>query len=604
MPCYNSRGSRKMSISDLKQKINNLPSGPGVYLFMDGKGHIIYVGKAKSLKDRVKSYTGRSRERGPRIDRLRSDAMDIQYIVTSGEMEALGLENNLIKEHRPKYNVLLRDDKTFPYILITTGDPFPRAYIVRKVKRDNHSYFGPIIPGGRARHLLRILNESFNLRQCRGGIEGKSARSCLYFQMGKCRGPCSGFITKTDYRASVKDAVDFLRGKGDELAHDLEKRMGKAAIAEDFETAAYYRDLIHSVSAVSPFIQRVASSRKENVDVLGVFIKNGRAACQLFILRNGEIRDQKRFFSEGVLTGSRLEVLRSAVVHYYRESGGIPHTIVLQELPDDSEIILKCLSNIRGKRVRFAVPERGDMMKLLRLATQNAEHALSQQDESEKETDFGILGIPGCPHRIDAFDISTIQGSDTVASMVVWINGSFRKENFRKFTIKGLESVDDPASIAQAVERRYSRVKSEGLELPDLILIDGGITQVNAASCVLKKIGFSEIKVVGLAKKEELIFFPETKEPLRLDRDSPALKVLQKIRDEAHRFAVEFHRKKRSRRMLSSELENIRGIGKTTAGRLLKTFGSIKKIVEADEKTLARLTNRITARNIREYFSR
>ncbi len=596
-----------MSIENLKVQISEFPKSPGVYLFYNKNDQVLYVGKAKSLRERVRNYIGRGDDRGPRIEKLKEETVSIQYIVTNDELKALGLENNLIKRYKPKYNALLRDDKTFPYILITTGDTFPRAFVVRKVNNDCHSYFGPIIPGGRARHLLKIMHDSFNLRQCKGSMEGKKADSCLYFQMGKCRGPCSGVISKREYGASVQDAVDFLRGKGKELVKDMKLRMKEAAKKEDFEKAAYYRDLILSVKTLSPFIQRLATSKRENFDVIGIAMEEDSALCQLFVMRVGEIRNQKRLFIDNILHIPLSEVLRRIIVQYYGYAEDIPHAIIVPQLPEDYEVTAQWLSGKRGKRVRFIVPERGEKKKILKMATKNARYGFKQSVERERRNnivDYELLGLNEAPYRIDAFDISTIQGTDSVASMVVWLNGSLCNSQYRKFEIKGFQKHDDPASIAQVVERRYGRAIREGLEFPDLVLVDGGITQVNAAWAVLKKLNLHHLPVVGLAKKEELLYLPEKKEPLRLNRDSSLLQLLQRLRDEAHRFAISYHRRKRANKTVISELENIPGIGKITAKRLLKTFGSVKQIAMADEEILARLTNRVSARNIKDYFGK
>ncbi len=579
----------------LKEKLEGIPSKPGVYMFKDDKDELLYVGKAANLKSRVRSYvTESSNDRGERIKNLREKIRDVECIVTANEIEALTLENNLIKEHGPPYNVLLRDDKTYPYIKITTGEEYPRAEITRRVYDDSHKYFGPIIPAGKAGKLLEVLHQHFALRQCRGDLDDKEPSGCLYYQLGQCVAPCShSDISKEEYLETVSDAIDFLDGKRNELLEDLKERMYKASDEKRFEKAAYYRDLIDAVESIKPNIQRVSITEKKDIDVVGISRDCGSITFQILTMKEGKIGDQHRFAVE-TSGENELSVLSSVLRQYYSSKSDIPGLIILPKEPEDKDILLEWLEKKRGKKVEIRTPKRGKKKKLLELAQKNASLRASEDMKSNVPEELNLEGVP---KRVDAFDVSTFAGTDAVASMVVWKDGIFKKEEYRRFKIKR-DFIDDSHCISEVVERRYKRVKREELEYPELILVDGGKPQVGAAFKVLSDLDLEYIPLAGLAKKEELLYLPDRKAPLRLPGSNFFLKILQAVRDEAHRFAVDYHRKKRKDRTLSTELTDIRGIGKVKAGKLLEEFGSVERIKEApggalEEVVGKKLTDRI-----------
>ncbi|UCF80322.1 MAG: excinuclease ABC subunit UvrC [Acidobacteriota bacterium] len=600
-----------------------LPAEPGVYLFKDGRGKILYVGKAKNLRARVRSYfTGGAAS--PRIEKMLRGAADVECVVTDSDVEALGLENNLIKEHRPPYNVLLRDDKTYPYIKITTGEAFPEAVITRRVERDGHGHFGPYIPPASAKRLLRFLHTHFKIRQCTGDISKKRARSCLYYQLHQCDGPCSKLIPKRAYRRQVEDAVMFLRGRRGELAKALLRRMGEASAAMRYEEAANLRDLVRTLETTAPGVQKAATATEKEADVFG-FAREAqtrrgrgrRAALHVFVIRGGDIVHHRRFVWKSLdgapaRPGSEAALVETAVSQYYNLTDDVPREVLLPCLPPAHETLEAWLREKRSRlrprrtalRVRLVVPERGEKKKLLVLAERNARLcledpavALAQETPSEP---WAVLGLEAAPQRVDAFDVSHWRGAETVASMVVWKNKKFAKGEYRRYGVREAPASDDLAAMREVIGRRFRRAIEEASEMPDLVLVDGGAGQVGAAREALKEFHLDRLPLVGLAKREELLYFPERREPLHLPRTSPVLRTLQRLRDEAHRFAVAYHRKRRAKRTFQTALTEIPGIGEKRARRLLRIFGSAEAVARAEESALTPVLGKKLARRIRE----
>lgn len=587
----------------LKARLKELPQRPGVYLHKNAEGEVIYVGKARNLRNRVNSYlVGRGAHDAKKMS-LVNEIESIDFVTTNNELEAILLENNLIKAHQPRYNILLRDDKTYPYIKVTMSEPYPRVVFTRRVDRKKGDlYFGPFF-AGTARRILKLVADQFKLRSCDLEIvEGKSAlsRPCLYYDMHQCLAPCVvGLTTTEEYREMVDDVVLFLSGKSRELQERLSGRMYKAAEAENFELAKYYRDLIRTVERVQSE-QQVASAGGEDADVWGVFEEGGDVAIQLFVLRDGNLVDRRELFWEKVQEYDPAEFLGEVLQRYYQDNLFIPYEILVPADIEDEPLLAEWLGSQAGHKVQIRVPQRGRGVDRLDLAVRNAK--LSHESRFRKSTQDRIqiaasrlgqiLGAPGEIRKIESFDISNIQGSDSVAGMIVLDQGKFDKNQYRVFNIKTVIGADDFRSMAEAVDRRYRRVLEESRPFPDLILIDGGRGQLNAALTALNKLGVEEITIAGLAKREEEIYVPDREEPIRLDRHDPALQLLQMVRDETHRFAVSSHRRRRSKRVLHSELEDIPGIGEKRKRLLIERFGSLSAVKQASAQDLINILGR------------
>ncbi len=587
----------------LKARLKDLPDRPGVYLHKDAEGEVIYVGKARNLRNRVASYLVGKADRDPFGSALVKEIEAIDFVTTNNELEAILLENNLIKAHQPRYNVLLRDDKTYPYIKVTMSEDFPRVVFTRRVDRKRGDlYYGPFF-AGTARRLLKLVADQFKLRSCDLEIvDGKSAlpRPCLYYDMHQCLGPCVvGLTTRDEYREMVDDVVLFLGGKSKELQERLTQRMYQAAHGENFELASYYRDLIRIVERVHAE-QQVASADAEEVDAWGLHEEGGDIAVQLFVIRDGNLVDRRELFWEKVGAWQRSEFLGEVVQRYYQDNLFIPPEILLPFEIDDSDLLAEWLSRQRGRKVALRVPQRGKGVDRIDLANRNAR--LSHQSRFRKShqdrLQIGaarlaqILGHSGEVSRIESFDISNIKGSDSVAGMVVLDRGKFDKNQYRVFNIRSVAGADDFRSMAEAVDRRYRRLLEEEKPLPDMILIDGGRGQLNAALTALNRLGIEGMTIAGLAKREEEIYVPDREEPIRLERRDAALQLLQMVRDETHRFAVSSHRRRRSKRMLHSELEDLPGIGEKRRRLLLERFGSVSGVKQASEQDLKNVLGR------------
>src|SRR5205823_5216925 len=570
----------------LKARIKDLPDRPGVYLHKNAEGEVIYVGKARNLRNRVGSYLVGKGVRDARGTALVDEIDSIDFVTTNNELEAILLENNLIKTNQPRYNILLRDDKTYPYIKVTTTEDFPRVIFTRRVDRKQGDlYYGPFF-AGTARRLLKLIADQFKLRSCDLDIrDGKNAlpRPCLYYDMHQCLGPCVvGLTTRDAYREMVDDVVLFLGGKSKELQERLTQRMYRAAEGESYEIATYYRDLIRTVERVQAE-QQVASADEEDADVWGLYEEGSDVAVQLFVIRDGNVVDRRELFWEKVGDYQPGYFLSEVLQRYYQDNLFIPREILLPFDVEDEELLAEWMASQAGRKVHLRVPQRGRGVDRMELANRNARLShesrfrKSQQDRLQIAAQklVQVLGYDREIERIESFDISNIQGSDSVAGMVVLDRGKFDKNQYRVFNIRSVVGADDFRSMAEAVDRRYRRLLEEGKALPDLILIDGGRGQLNAALAALKKLGIEEMPIAGLAKREEEIYVPDREEPIRLERRDPALQLLQMVRDETHRFAVSSHRRRRSKRTLHSALDDLPGIGEKRRRLLIERFGSL-----------------------------
>ncbi|HKS23059.1 MAG TPA: excinuclease ABC subunit UvrC [Thermoanaerobaculia bacterium] len=587
----------------LKLRLKELPERPGVYLHKNAEGEVIYVGKARNLRNRVQSYLVGRGPRDIRIETLIHEIDAIDFVTTNNELEAILLENNLIKSHQPRYNILLRDDKTYPYIKVTMTEDYPRVVFTRRIDRKKGDlYYGPFF-AGTARRLLKLIADQFKLRSCDLEItEGKNAlpRPCLYYDMHQCLGPCVvGLTTRETYREMVDDVVLFLGGKSRELQERLTQRMYRAAEGENYEVASYYRDLIRTVERVQAE-QQVASADEEDADVWGLYEEGGDVAVQLFVIRDGNVVDRRELFWEKVADYQPGYFLSEVLQRYYQDNLFIPREILLPFDVEDEELLAQWLTEQANRKVHLRVPQRGKGVDRLELANRNARLShesrfrKSQQDRLQIAAQklVQVLGYDREIDRIESFDISNIQGSDSVAGMVVLDRGKFDKNQYRVFNIRSVVGADDFRSMAEAVDRRYRRLLEEGKTLPDLILIDGGRGQLNAALAALKKLGIEEMPIAGLAKREEEIYVPDREEPIRLERRDPALQLLQMVRDETHRFAVSSHRRRRSKRILHSELDDLPGIGEKRRRLLIERFGSVSGVKQASMQDLMNVLGR------------
>ena len=587
----------------------NLPDAPGVYLFKGAKGRVLYVGKALSLKKRVASYFSKE-ARDAKTQALVDTYRELETIGTNTELEALLLENALIKKHRPRYNVCLRDDKTYPYIKITTGEPWPRALVTRRVAEDGHSYFGPYW-GGLARRIMRMVTRHFQIRTCTIEIDGKLPRPCLYYDLHACLGPCvAGLTTQKAYEEAVQDVVLFLQGRNRELLPSLDRKMLQAAAAENYEMAAAYRDAIRTVEDVSEH-QLVQSLRGESADVFGFFESGGDVSVCVLVVRGGVLQDRREFFFEKSEEVDPAAFLDAFLPQFYDANPFLPGEVHLPVAIADPGLLEGFLLARRGARVAVRVPRRGAPRERVELANDNAQQRhrarfrrAGGEGELAVERLARVLDLPAPPRRIEAFDISHLQGTDSIASMVVFEEGRPKKSDYRLFGIasQSLLAPDDFKSMGEAVERRYRRVRDEGGALPDLVLVDGGRGQLQAALTALDRLGM-ELPAAGLAKREEEIWLPGHPEPLRLSRKDPALKLIQRVRDEAHRFAITRHRGRRSKRMRETSLTDIPGVGPARARLLLKRFGSLAGIAAAGPGEIESAVGSATARAVRDYLA-
>jgi excinuclease ABC subunit C len=594
----------KNILDTLKKKADSFPAKPGVYIFKDRRGKSVYIGKAQSLRHRVRSYFQASAEAPIKQETMLGEAADIEFIITESELEALILENNLIKKEQPKYNVQLRDDKNFPYLQLTINEPYPRVQLVRRVKKEGALYFGPYIPASLARKTMRLIARHMQLRQCDLKLPGRRYTPCLDYQINRCLAPCAGLATEEEYAAAVEDVKLLLEGKNKELLQRLKLKMDKAAEEEKFEKAAHYRDAI-SVLERQASKQRMASTRLEEEDLFGFYYLEGKVCLQVFHIRTGLVVGRREFFWKELVDFQPEEFIASMIKQYYNEDQPIPPKIYVQLDFEERPLLEHWLTQLRGSRVYIISPNRGKKRQLLQLALDNAR--ISYRNKFSIEEGEGVLhalkqalNLPDLPRRIEAFDISNISGSDAVASLVVFEDGKARKTDYRRFKIKAVKGPDDFASMAEVVSRRYKRLLSEEKPLPDMVLLDGGKGQLSAARDVLTALGLEDMPAVAIAKREEILYASTAKDPLKLEEGSEALRLLQRIRDESHRFALTYHRKLRKKRTIASELDNIPGIGAKRKELLLRHFGSLKAIKEASPKELARIVGKKPADNIKK----
>jgi len=604
---------------DLREKIRTLPLGPGVYLYKNAEGEVIYVGKAKSLRARVRSYFVEGIEVEAKTGSLVREVADVEYIIVDNEKEALALENNLIKQRKPRFNVLLRDDKTYPYIKLTLSERFPRVYVTRRLRKDGSIYYGPYFPANLAHRTVDLIHRNFLIPSCNVDLTRFHPRPCLQYYIKRCLGPCvAGLTTAEAYAEAVRDLKTFLEGRHGELSKSLRARMDSAAQNQEYESAAKYRDLISVVEQLQEK-QRMAAVEGDDVDVFGYHYENGMLAVNLFHMRGGHVLDRREFFweelPETVAGGGGWDAaafFASLLPQIYVDQQYVPHTILAPLDFADRDLLEEVLSERRERRVEILVPQRGEKRSLVDLAARNAKQSFEQrfrvlkpQVKVMQQALQDALELPALPTRIECFDISHIQGAETVASMVVWEEGKMKKSDYRKFIIRGITGVDDFAAMREVVGRRYKRVLAENQKMPSLVLIDGGVGQLHAAAEALQSLQITNHPLAAIAKREEVIYvFGQESEPAVIDHHSPILHVVQMVRDEAHRFAVTFHRKRRQMRDRSSELLEIPGIGQQTRKRLLQHFGSLRAVQQADPAALAAVVTKPQAEAIREYFEK
>jgi excinuclease ABC subunit C len=644
---------------DLHEKIRTLPAGPGVYLFQDADGKVIYVGKAKNLRSRVRSYFLEAAHANAKTGSLMREAVDLEYILVANEHEALALENNLIKQRKPRFNVLLRDDKTYPYVKLTLGDRYPKVLVTRRVRKDGAIYYGPYFPGNLAYRIVDLIHRTFLIPSCKVDLSRYHPRPCLQYYIHRCLGPCvEGLTTPDIYAEAVRDVRLMLEGHADELEKSLEQRMQTAAANEQFELAGRYRDLVITLHQLQEK-QRIAAASDDDADVFGFHYEKGMLAANLFHIRNGRIVDRREFFwedlpefpeaqvletpraetisAEGTTYGSSSDTLAEAsdvsttvkfeepspsetfapavffsalLKQLYIDQQYVPRNIYVPVDFADRTLLVELLCEHTGHKVEIAVPQRGEKRSLLDLAGQNAKQSYDQRfrvlqptTRVIQETLQDVLNLPALPERIECFDISHIQGAETVASMVVWEKGAMNKSEYRKFQVKSVEGVDDFASMREVVTRRYRRLQEEHRAMPSLILIDGGVGQLHAAAAALEELSFTSQPLAAIAKREEVIYvYGQEDEPVVLDRHSPVLHLVQRIRDESHRFAITYHRKRREMRDRDSDLLRIPGVGAQTRTRLITHFGSLRAIQSASLEALQSVVSRKVAEAICAHF--
>ena len=592
---------------DLREKTAQLPAEPGVYLYKDAAGKVLYVGKAKNLRSRVRSYFSEDRLAEPKTGSLIAEAADIQYILLDNEKEALALENNLIKQYKPRFNILLRDDKTYPYIKLT-AEAWPRVYVTRRLRKDGAQYFGPYFPGNLAHRLVRFIHRHFKVPSCKVDFSRRHTHPCLEYHIHRCWGPCvEGLTTRDRYLEQVKNVRLFLEGRHRDLADELRLRMESASELMEFEKAAALRDLMHTVEELDQK-QKMAAAAGDDTDIYAYHAEPPLVAVNLFHLRNGRIVDRREFFWEELDEFEPDEFFTTLLMQVYAEAQPVPAIIHLPVELEHREPLEELLGEKRGRKVEIHTPQRGQKKALLALVGSNARHSFEQRFRVLKPTSRAIsealqdaLALDEPPRRIECFDISHIQGTDKVASMVVWEDGRMKKSDYRKFIIRTVEGNDDFASMREVVGRRYKRLQEEAKPMPGLVLIDGGLGQLHAAAAVLDEIGILNQPLAALAKREEILYvYGAEDEPIVLDRRSPVLQLVQMIRDEAHRFAVTFHRSRRDARTLTSELSEIPGIGPKTTSKLLKRFGSLAAVMAASEEDLAGAVGKAVAARLRQ----
>ena len=595
---------------ELREKAAQLPLLPGVYLYKDAHGTVIYVGKAKNLRSRVRSYFLDDRLADAKTGSLISEARDVDFIQVDNEKEALALENNLIKRYKPRFNILLRDDKTYPYIKLT-GEKFPRVYVTRRLRKDGSTYYGPYFPGNLAHRLVHFIHRHFKVPSCKIDFGRKHSHPCLQYHIHRCHGPCvDGLVSAEQYEAAVRNVRMFLEGRHRDLARELKHRMESAAEEMRFEEAAGIRDLLATVEEMEQK-QKMAAAEGNDADILAFYAEPPMVAVNLFHMRNGHIVDRREFFWEDQFEFDAAELFSSLLKQLYLEQQYVPRTIEVPAEFEDRELLEELLTEKRGRKVDIHTPQRGEKRAMMKLVETNAKNSFDQRfrvlkpsSDAIKEAMQDALNLADAPARIECFDISHIQGTDKVASMVVWEDGRMKKADYRKFIIRTVEGNDDFASMREVVTRRYSRLQQEGAAMPGLVLIDGGLGQLHAAADALEAIGITNQPLASIAKREEIIYvYGQEDEPVVLERFSPVLHLVQQVRDEAHRFAVTFHRTRRNATRLTSELNEVPGVGAKTVEKLLRHFGSLERVKQATEAELRSVAGRSAAMRLKEHFA-
>jgi excinuclease ABC subunit C len=603
----------------LAEKLKSLPTASGIYIHKDANAKILYVGKAKNLKSRVRQYFQSSRNQDAKTRRLVKSIADFEFIVVDNEVEALVLESNLIKKHKPRFNILLKDDKQYPHLKLT-NEPFPKVVITRKFTRDGSSYYGPFLPATLARKTLNLVNRAFQLRTCDIEIDGKLSRPCLEYHLKRCLGPCvKGLCTQDEYQEAARDVKVLLEGRNKELAGDLQKRMWQFSENHNYELAAKYRDLRNTVLALGDQ-QKMATLADRDVDILGFYRENQRLALQLFTMREGRIVGRREFFWEDLPEDDAFdasEFLGEVLTQYY-STDYVPLEIHVPCDFEDRPVLEKVLTKRRGRRVKILDPKRGQKRDLVHLVETNAKVAFEQRFRVLKPDSEKVLGelqelleLSYFPERIESFDISNISGSENVAGIVVFENGKPARYAYRRFIIKTVDGANDFASMNEAVLRRYKRAVAEEKPLPQLIFIDGGKGQLSVAAAAMRELDLEQIMLVGLVKPPKrhneishLLIHGREKEPIPFDRNSLAFRLILQIREETHKTAIEFHRKRREKRDFTSELSEIPGVGEKRKMKLLRNFGSIERIAKATVVELSPFVGPKTAGEIAGHFER
>ncbi len=600
---------------DLRQKAATLPTQPGVYLFRDAAGTVVYVGKALNLRSRVRSYFLEARWQDAKTGSLVREIADIDYIVVDNEKEALALENNFIKQNNPKFNVLLRDDKTYPYIRYTAFEKYPRVYVTRRLIKDGSIYYGPYFPANLAWRMIHFIHKHFLVPSCTVDLTRTHPRPCLQYYIHRCLGPCAaGLTTDERYAEAAADVRLFLEGRHKDLARNIEERMERASESERYEEAAGYRDRLRTLREMEER-QKIAAAAGDDTDVIAWYAEPPQVAVNLFHLRGGRVMDRRDFYWEDQEEFAPKEFLSSLLKQIYLDSRYLPRFIHVPMEFEDRELLEEVLTETAGHRVEIFTPQRGQKHAFMELVEKNAKHSFTQRFRVLKPSSKAIaeavqsaLTLPEEPKRIESFDISHIQGSDTVASMVVWENGKMKKSDYRKFIIRGEQASgtdlpgvlrDDFASMRETVERRYRRLQEEKKPLPSLILIDGGIGQLHAAAAALDKLEIINQPMASIAKKEEILYvLGREDDPIVLEKHSPILHLIQQIRDETHRFAVTFHRQRRTKSRIRTELADIPGIGARTAQKLLREFGSVAQLKKLSAEQISKVIPRRQAEKV------
>jgi len=585
----------------ITEQLNQLPVNPGVYLLKDAEGNILYVGKAANLRHRVRAYFGTGQKLSPKLQRMVARVSDLDFFVTTSEQEALILELNLIKRHRPHYNVRLKDDKTFPYLKIDPNEDWHRVYITRRLAQDGGHYFGPFASAKSVRQTLKIIKRIFPFRSCSKPITGTDSRPCLWYHVGKCLAPCISAVSKEEYAEVIKQVILFLEGKQEKVVQGLESQMNKAAEALEFEKAALIRDQVQAIHEVIEG-QRIAATVRGEQDVIAFAQDKDQAYVQVFFIRGGKLIGRESFVLQGTRSEEPPQIMTSFIKQFYHSAPSIPPLLLLQCPVEDKLVIEDWLRGKRGDKVSIQVPQRGTKKQLVNIVAENAQQGLAQlkikQLAAPKVLEAALaeiareLRLPHPPLRMEGYDISNIQGTSAVGSMVVFDKGRPKPAHYRRFRIKTVSGADDYAMLHEVLKRRFKRSRDTSAEstwaiIPDLVLIDGGKGQLNAAQAAMRAVSADSVPVASLAKENEYIFIPQKTKPIILSGNSPGLQLLQRLRDEAHRFALSYHHKIRQKRAFASAFDNISGIGAKRKRSLLRQFGSVRAIQEASLEELA-----------------